>query len=276
MSISEILDGGFTLFKANARTMLLLAATFLVPIQLIAGYFRRDLLGGVGLGELLAEPSLSGLSIVSGPGSAVALLISVASSALVLPVMAGAISRVASSSYLGAPLTYRQALRGASRRWLAFVAAWILAHAVVAVAGFALFFPALAAMALCAAVVPAMATEGIGARAAVGRSIRLTWPRLFPALVVVLVTAALSSALTFAIGVVPQIGALFIGYGKGWVLAAAGSTVTALITQPVVVCIATLLYIDGRIRSEGLDVAIMADDLAASAPLAAVAAETAP
>lgn len=262
MSLPDILDGAFTLFKANARSLVLLTALFVVPIQLVTAYLSRDVLGGVGLADALTNASLSGMTVTSGPGSTVALLVTLATSALVLPVMVGALCRVAASSYLGTPLPPGVALRGALRRWPTFVGAWILVHLIEGAASVAVLLPALAAMALCTAVAPIVAVEGLGAGRAVGRSFRLVGSRLFPVLGVVLATVALSSALSVALGIVPEVAALVIGYERGWVLAATGSTLGALITQPLVACIATLVYIDGRIRQEGLDIALLVEDLA--------------
>ena len=46
MGLGDILDGAFKLFRANARSVLLIAAMFVVPIQLVAAFVRRNAYGG--------------------------------------------------------------------------------------------------------------------------------------------------------------------------------------------------------------------------------------
>ena len=49
MTLSDILDGAFNLFKAEARTIVLVTAAFIVPVQIVAAFLQRDYLGGTGL-----------------------------------------------------------------------------------------------------------------------------------------------------------------------------------------------------------------------------------
>src|SRR5438105_3529449 len=46
MTMSDILDGAFKLYKANATSVLLVAATFVVPVQLVIAFLQRNTLGG--------------------------------------------------------------------------------------------------------------------------------------------------------------------------------------------------------------------------------------
>jgi hypothetical protein len=64
--------------------------------------------------------------------------------------------------------------------------------------------------------------------------------------------------------VVPTVLALLVGLHWGWLLLALGSSMTALIVTPVAGLTATLLYFDARIRTEGLDLEVIAAGLARS------------
>ena len=46
--------------------------------------------------------------------------------------------------------------------------------------------------------------------------------------------------------------------GWGWLFVAAGEVVTTVVTTPYVALVATLVYLDARIRWEGMDVALVA------------------
>lgn len=268
MSLGEILDGGLTLLKANFRPMVALTALFVVPLQLITAYLSRDVFGGAGLADLITQASVAGTAVTSGPGSSVAFGVSTLAAALVMPVLIGALCRVAASSYLGTTIRAREALKMAARRWPSFVGAWILVHLVEGAAGVVLLLPALGAMALSMAVSPALAVEELRATAALKRSYRLLWSRFFPTVGVALATVAVSSGISVAISIVPEVLALLVGYDRGWALAAGGGAAAALITQPLVASIATVAYLDARIRREGLDLAIAARELS-GAPIGA-------
>src|SRR6266480_2299243 len=57
MTLSDILDGAFKLFKANARTIVLVTAAFVVPLQVIAAFAQRNLLGGRGFLDVARSAS---------------------------------------------------------------------------------------------------------------------------------------------------------------------------------------------------------------------------
>src|SRR5436309_1175943 len=54
MTMSDILDGAFKLFKANVRTVVLITAAFVVPLQLVAAFAQRNIFGGRGFGDLIS------------------------------------------------------------------------------------------------------------------------------------------------------------------------------------------------------------------------------
>ena len=59
MMFSDLLDGSFRLLKANLSAIVLVAAVFLIPVNLVAAFFQRDLLGGYGFLEFMQDPSLA-------------------------------------------------------------------------------------------------------------------------------------------------------------------------------------------------------------------------
>jgi hypothetical protein len=183
MNLSDVLDGAFKLYKANFRTVVAVTAAFVVPLQLVAAFAQRNLLGGRGFMRVINDPSVAqSTADQRSNAQAVVALVATLLLLLVTPFVAGAISKVVAGSYLGAEIDAGTALRATGRRWWALTAAWILVH--------------------------------------------------------------------------------FIGLRWGWPLLALGSILTSLVTTPFVAIAATLLYFDGRIRNEGLDLQIMAAELA--------------
>jgi len=262
MTLSDILDGAFNLLKANWRTLLLITAAFVVPLHIVSAFVQRNLYSGRSFFDAINNPTLRS----SGTGSSNAQLVVggvvALVSLLVAPFVAGAISKVVAASYLGGEETVGSALRATGRRAWALFAAWFLVHLLEGVGALFCILPGLLFMALFVAVAPAIVIEELGPVRGMRRSWRLMRPRLFPVLGIALVAGLLAGVVGNALGTVPSVAALAIGLKHGWPLLAAGSILSALITTPFVAIVATLLYFDGRIRQEGLDLQLMADELA--------------
>ena len=258
MNLSDVLDGAFKLYKANIRTVLTVSAVFVVPVQVLAAYLQRDLF------EDLFDFSSTGLA-ESDDGSFGGSLGASLVGLIVLPLIAGAVSRVVASSYLGEELSAGDALRQVGRRWWVFLVAWLLVHIVEAVAFVACILPGFLAMALFVPVAPTIAVDGLGPVKAMRRSARLVRPRLWPVLGIALVSGILASVVGAGLGFLPQMAAFLVGGDWAWVLFAMGSVLSGVATTPFVAIVATLVYFDGRIRQEGFDLQIMAADLARGA-----------
>ncbi|MGH9188461.1 MAG: hypothetical protein ACRD0Q_00280 [Acidimicrobiales bacterium] len=263
MTIPDILDGAFTLLKANAKAVLLVSAVFIVPVQLLTAYLQRDVLGGFSLFDVFQDPSTAQALVDQGGGTGAGqgFVVGLASRALVLPALAGAVSFLVARSYLGEEVVASVALRVGLRRWWSLVVAWVLVHIIEFLAAPFLLLPGLLAMALFIPVAPIIAIEGVGAFKAMRRSVRLMGRRLFPGLGVALASGLLAGAVGTALGVIPQLAAYGVGLRRGWVILAAGTTITSLLTTPLIVIVATLVYFDARIRREGLDLEVMAAGL---------------
>jgi hypothetical protein len=263
MTLSDILDGAFKLFKANVRTVVLITAAFVVPLQVVAAFAQRNVLGGRGFIDILNNPPSSTDSLNSG-GDAQTVLAVVAFviSLLVTPFVAGAISRVVAASYLGQEESPGAALRATGRRTWALLAAWVLVHVLEVVGFLFCILPGLLFMALFVAVAPAIVIEELGPIQGMRRSWRLVRRRIWSVLGIALLAGFLANVLGQVLGFVPTIIALIIGLEWAWPLLAAGGILSALITTPFVAIVATLLYFDGRIRQEGFDLQLMADELA--------------
>ncbi|HVF14433.1 MAG TPA: hypothetical protein VM942_07525, partial [Acidimicrobiales bacterium] len=236
---------------------------FLVPIQIVAAFLQRDYLGGEGFISLFTDPSAAESALDAGSGGqGWASLVGAAATVMILPFVAGAVSRIVSAAYLGERMTAGQALRAVASRWWAFILAWLLVHLLEGIGFVLCILPGLLVMALCIAVAPVIAVEGAGPIRAIRRSFRLVKPRLWPVLGIALLSGLVASTVGSVLGGVPTTLAFLVGLRWGWLLLAAGSIVSGLVSTPLIAIIATLVYYDGRIRQEGLDLQIMAADLA--------------
>lgn len=285
MSVSDVLDGAFSLYKRYAGTILTAAAALVVPVQLAVAFVGRGVLDAAGVVGSPGDPTAAG---GSGTGTGASLL-ALGAQALVVAFVGAAMSRVVAAAYLGQVAAPRVVLGEVRRRWLAIAGAWVLVHvweALGFVAAAAVFVPlaagGLEALALAAAVVgvlggiawavvwmalltattPALVVEGLGPVAAMRRSARLLRGRLWGVLGIGALAGLVSTIAGGVIGTIPQAVGLSLGPERGgWVLVGAGGALSSLVSTPFVAIVATLLYFDGRIRTEGFDLEVIAASL---------------
>ncbi|MDQ1402447.1 MAG: hypothetical protein QOG03_763, partial [Actinomycetota bacterium] len=64
------------------------------------------------------------------------------------------------------------------------------------------------------------------------------------------------------LAVIPTLLAFVAPHSVRWLLIGLGSGLATLLTVPIVAVVATLVYFDARIRTEGFDLQMIAADLA--------------
>jgi hypothetical protein len=268
MLFSDLLDGSFRLLKANLGTIVLVAAVFLIPVNLVAAFFQRDLLGGYGFLEFMQDPSL--LEEAAGPGASngplVASLLAALATLLVTPFIGGATSMIVAASYLGGELTAGEAMRATGRRFLVLLAVFFLTGLLKLAGLVVCLVGALVPMTLFLVTTPAVMVEEARPIQAMARSVTLVRPRFWPVMAIGIGSGVLAGFLGNILAGPFSIAALAVGYRWGWILAAIGAILPALITTPFVSILATLVYFDLRIRNEGFDLQMIAAELDRGAP----------
>ena len=268
MMFSDLLDGSFRLLKANLGTIVLVAAVFLIPVNLVAAFFQRDLLGGYGFLELMQDPSLLEEASGAGPSNAAGIGIVIAALAgfLVTPFIGGATSMVVAASYLGGELKAGPAMRATGRAFLTLLAVFFLT-ALLKLAGLVVcLVGVLVPMTLFLVTTPAVMVEHARPIQAMARSVVLVRPRFWPVMAIGVGSGLVATFLANILATPFSIAALAVGYRWGWILAAIGAIVPALLTTPFVSVLATLVYFDLRIRNEGFDLQMIAAELGRGAP----------
>ena len=268
MTFGDILDGAFKLLKANLRTIVLVSAVFLIPVNLVAGFFQRGVLGGYGLLQFLNDPSLVDRAASGAPSDALLLgsLIAALASFLITPFIGGAVSRVVASSYLGEELAPGPVVRVTARHFLALLGAFFFALLLKLVGALLCLVGALVPMTLFLVTTPAVMVEELGPIQAMARSVTLVRSRFWPVMGIGILSGLLASVLESILSWPFGVAVGLIGFRWGWVLAAVGEILPALVTMPLVAIVATLVYFDLRIRDEGFDLQMIAADLARGAP----------
>lgn len=256
-TVPDILDGGLRAVKLAPRIFIALAAVCVLPVQLVGAFLSRDALREQNPLDAFANgvdgtgPE-SNVFFIGFDAATVAQLLGSVALAFVAAGVAGVIIRW----YLGLEASPADAFRSAFRRPWTLLAAWLLVH--LAELGFLilLFVPVIVPITWFAVVTPVVALESVGPIRSLGRSFRLcqrnfgkvlgTW------MLVAVVDVLLSGALT-------AVGVLVADRSWGWIANGALASAAALITVPFVAACATLLYLDLRVRSEGLDLELAAN-----------------
>jgi hypothetical protein len=258
MTMADLLDGGFTVLRIQPRTVLTLAAAFIVPLQLVVAFLQRDLLDDL---EELFEKAANNpnLGRTQTLGSTSAGLVSTIGSSIVLVLLAAALAKVVTAWYSGQTPSAGEVLRSVAKVTPALLVAWFFVHLLELVGAFLLFFPALLVMTAYLVTAPAIAVEGLGPFQGMARASRLARRRFWPLMGIGLVSGLISSVLTSVLALVPQALAFVIGPERGWLVFGIGGIVADLVARSFVAGTTVLAYLDLRIRTEGLDLAYAAE-----------------
>jgi hypothetical protein len=258
MTMSDLLDGGFMILKRAPATIIGLTAVFVIPLQLLGGFLGRGV-DGFSADEVLEE---SNTTFDFGPslGSGASALLVQLGSMLALVVVAAAIARLVSAWYVGHDLTTGDLLRSTGPLAWSLFASCVLVHLLEAIAILGLVLP-LAVMTWFLVTAPVIGVERLGPIQAMRRSARLVNRRFWPVLGAALLGYLVELLFVYAIGLLPLVASLFIGTeGIAWVIPAAVGVATQLITMPFVASVTVLIYLDLRVRTEGLDLELRAGE----------------
>ena len=245
MTIPDVLDGGFAILKLRPRDVLIMAAAFIVPINVVSALLLRDVL------DRGAFSTSTDVSPFSGAGAGLA---TYAINAASLCLLAGALAHLVGRWYAGELVTAGASIVVALRRSPALLVAVVLVHLMEAVGAIGLLVGAYVAMALLHVVAPVVVAEGVGPFRAIGRSVRLTSARFGASLAVPGLVALIGAVVGFGFGLVPEVIAGLVPSQWDWLVRASGQTLAALVVSPFTAGVAVLYHLDLRMRVEGLDI----------------------
>lgn len=254
LTTSDVLDGAWAVIKTRPKTVYALAAIIVLPLDVLAFFvMRADLkvfnpwvqafgspfaTDGNGTGQLVQGVAALGL--------------------LTLPatLLGACLAPLVVAWYAGRDLTVREALRGLGRRAPAVAGAfaWVgFFHLLALLLCFLAGIPTLIVTTLFVATIPALMVEGLGPLAASRRSLRLVNRRLMSTGWTILLTALAEGIVYLALMLIPAVVAAFAPEAVQEVLTPIGSVFAQLVLAPIAPAVAVMLYLDLRVRSEGLD-----------------------
>jgi hypothetical protein len=232
-------------------TVLALSALFVVPGQVFAGVANRASIEDLGA-------VLGGSAVLSAGGSSdgydlLLLLLSALVRSLGLVYLGVALTLVVVAGQAGVRMGTSEAAVAALKRSGPVLLAWPLLSLGSLVAYVACVAPLAVWLTFTAVVAPVIAAEGAGPMRAIGRSFRLVAKRFWAALGVVLLSTIVAGVLDAVLLIVPQGIAVALPAPFGWVLAMVATAGVSTVTTGPLVLSCVLLYVDLRVRVEGLD-----------------------
>lgn len=283
LGVGDLLDGTFITIRRNPRATIGLAA-LLITAQQVLVLGAQLLTGDIPTLSGFAGDTVS-LELLGGFGGLIGMLLS----AVVGAVLTGMLVVVVSEDVLGRRVTVRQVWTRVRPRVWALLVASAIAGLVPYVGLVFLVVPGVILWGAWALTTPALVLEGIGPIQALRRSWRLAMPA-FPRIWSIRTLSELLAMLMQYLVAVPfalagTVLAFALGADEGnelpavaLVLVVLGGIAAGTLTAPFLAGVLALLYVDRRMRAEGLDLVLQrqarsigsARPAAASAPAASL------
>jgi hypothetical protein len=282
LTVGDVLDGAFRLLRDRFGRVALLVVLVFGPYQLASSYafdrFIPELGAAAGadaftFGAEFSDELAARMFAVSSLAGLLGMLVYlVVGAALVWMVL---------REDEGRPAEIGPALRGGLRRlWATGAGTFLvglgamgvllvvmllsfLLGAVFLPLGFLVGLPAglvlmLAWLAATSLVIPVAMTEsGAGAVGSAGRALSLLRRRFWPIVGVTALVLLMLALVSFAISLAFGLLAMLAG-PAAWVVDGVSGTLVSVVTTPATVFAALLIYLDARVRLEGLDLALRA------------------
>jgi hypothetical protein len=261
LALSEILDGAFTVVREYPKVTLGLSAIVVTTTQLLSFAVSASARLNQGYGD--PNSSFGG----GGSSFSTARIVTAIIGAIGGVILAGMLTSVMGDAVLGRPTTIGETWRKVRPRFWALIFAALVGTIVPVLGLVACIAPGVFLWGAWSFMTPAVVLERVG----VGQSIRRSWRLAVPAWWRVFGIRALATIIASIIAGIIVFPASLLAVGSvvasgrassgaiGLIplaIIAIGSAIGGIITAPFSSGVLALLYIDRRMRAEGLDVTL--------------------
>jgi hypothetical protein len=268
LSVGEILDAGFRLFRARFGALLLAVLVPVVPLA-IAGTIVVALTDEHYFDVNTTEVDDSGSAVAGN-------LIGIVLQGIALALAVAACFKIVSAAYLGEEAAVGDSLRYGIGRIAALIVAYILLSVILFISFFLLFIPFVYFSVKFSMTFPAIVFERKGPFSAIGRSWSLTRGNFWRVLGTLVVVVLLMFVLFIALTIVLSVGLYNIESASEPAVAVVYTVLNVLVialTYPLFAAILTVIYYDLRVRNEGFDLQLLARGVGADESRFAAAPE---
>jgi len=263
LSLGEMLDGAFTIYRRQFASLFLTALVPQLPLIVLVAVYYAFLAS-------MAGSAATGFGSTTAIAAVIVVLVLVPFAAVGSATAVGAVTFQVARAYTGTPVTTGEAIRRGLKRSLPMMGAYAVV-AILSMFGILAFFIGFVVVWISAfAVAPAVVLEHRGPMEGISRSWQLikgAWGEVF---LVMFIAGMIATLPGTAVSMVAMIGALVVSHGNPDTLMAAQvvgqvlSQIARTVTVPFSIGTTVLLYYDRRVRTEALDVQMMAEALAAA------------
>ena len=256
MGIGELIDSAIKLYRRDWLALMGIVAFVLVPVTFIQVWLTQ-----VALGPAIETPTPSISDQQAIQLLAVTIIFVAVQFLIVQPFLVAAIARAAADAYLGERVSIGRTYRYALRKLPAILWITILTSIVTIIGFLLLIIPGIIAFVRLALGPPVLVVEDVPGTNALRRSWNLTKGNFWRLLGLLILSALIAGVGALIITIPTEVIALTIGPG-GWPISALGTALATVLITPFSMLIVVLFYFDMRIRKEGFDIEVMAQELA--------------
>lgn len=254
MGIGELIDAAVKLYRRDWLALMGIVAFVLVPVTFAQFWLTQSMIGPMIATQSPSNEAATQFLIVTLVVFAIQFLV-------VQPFLVAAITRAAADAYLGERVSIGRTYQYALRRLPAILWITILTSIVTLIGFILLIIPGIIAFVRLALAPPVVVVEDVRGTKAIGRSWRLTKGHFWRLLGLLILSGLIAGVGALIITIPTEIIALSLGVG-GWPVSALGSALATVLITPFSMLIIVLFYFDMRIRKEGFDIEVMAQELA--------------
>jgi hypothetical protein len=262
--VGEILDAGIKIYVGNAKTLMGLAAVAVIPLQIVSAIVLLSTLPS-GSDVPIGYGFRTQTTVTTDRGAVIGAYVTLGVIQLfVSALVTGASVKAVSDAYLDRPTGIAISLRYALGRLPALIVMQILKVLGLIVAFVLLIIPGIWLYGAWSMSVPALLIERVGPARSLGRSRRLVrkrwWPTagvLLVATIMVAIVSGIVQALLSAIASLPSQPSLVLAV----LISTLAGAFSAIVATPFTAAVTTVLYYDLRVRREGYDLHLLADQL---------------
>ncbi len=267
LRIGEILDAGIKITTKRFVALAKLVAAVTIPIQVLSAFISLSTLDDNTFDTTTATTNQVDSDVwVQLAGSLVVTVLGLLATLVAL----AACTRIIAGAYFGEEADWVGSLRYAGRRLHSLLWVGFLYALMVGLGTLGCLIPGIWLGVAYALAIPALLIEETKGFGALTRSFRLVrgrwWPTFGVLLLGQLMVTIVQSMLTL-----PVLGLVLAGGDDASpVVFVVGSTITGtistILTTPFLVAVLVVVYVDLRVRKEGLDLQLMAQRVGASPP----------
>ena len=256
LGVFETIDASFTIYRSRFRDLVIVAVIVLVPVQ-IASYVLN----------LIVLDAADSLTAASDPSEVFGLLglslIVLGISFLGTLLITGSVAKTVGDAYLNVVTDWRESM---STAWSSL--GRLIGNSILTALGIGLgillcLIPGIYLFALWATAPVAVVLERRGPAEALGRARDLVRGRWWPVFGALIIAYLIQIILSWVVGTILGVILVFAEPGNATFLGVSSifDLIIGVILQPFLAVVITVIYFDLRVRKEGFDLQVLADQL---------------